>query len=161
MEGESNYLSFNTIMSNLVIRIRVAAIIIENNKILLIAHQKDNAVYWLLPGGGVNPGESLEEALKRELKEELDIYVNVKDVALICDSIAPDNSKHILNICFFCSYNAGNYLLNHEQRLYSFAFYEVEALDKLQIFPPIKNELKEILQGLKNYIYHGKKWVNQ
>ncbi|MBN2403778.1 MAG: NUDIX hydrolase [Spirochaetes bacterium] len=143
------------------IRIRVAALLIEDGKILLIAHKKDKTVYWLLPGGGVNPGESLEEALKRELKEELDIYITVNDVALICDSIAPDESKHIVNICFFCTHNTGNYFLNNEQRLYDFNFFNVDEVANLQIVPPIKTELENILHGYKNYIYHGKKWVKQ
>jgi 8-oxo-dGTP diphosphatase len=148
-------------MSNLSIRIRVAGLLIEDGKILFIAHKKENTIYWLLPGGGVNPGESLEEALKRELKEELDIYIKVNDVALICDSIAPDESKHIVNICFFCTYNSGAYFLNNEQRLYDFDFFSADEFCNLQILPPIKDELKRILFGFKNTIYHGKKWVIQ
>ena len=144
-------------MSNFNIRIRVAALLIENGKILFIAHKKDNAVYWLLPGGGVKSGESLEEALKRELKEELNISIKVKDVALICDSIAPDDSKHIVNICFFCSHNTGKYFLSKEQRLYDFGFFDVDALMKhLQILPPIKNELENMLSGFDNNIYQRK-----
>jgi 8-oxo-dGTP diphosphatase len=148
-------------MGNLSIRIRVAALLIEEEKILFIAHKKENIVYWLLPGGGVNPGESLEEALKRELKEELNINIKVNDVALICDSIAPDESKHIVNICFFCTHNSGAYFLNNEQRLYDFGFFSAGEFNNLQILPPIKDELEKILRGPENTIYHGKRWVIQ
>ena len=48
------------------LRIRVGSIIIKDEKILLIAHKKNNHIYWLIPGGGVNFGETLEDALKRE-----------------------------------------------------------------------------------------------
>jgi 8-oxo-dGTP diphosphatase len=148
-------------MNNSGIRIRVAAVIIENNKILLIAHKNNDKIYWLLPGGGVNPFESLEQALIRELKEELNIAVKVGDVGLICDSIAPDNSKHIVNICFFCVYDSGEFSLCNEQRLYDFSFYNFDELDQLIIFPPIKKELKNFLKDLKNNIYQGARWIDQ
>ena len=38
-------------------RIRVAGILIENDKILLIQHYKNNKKYWLIPGGGNDWGE--------------------------------------------------------------------------------------------------------
>jgi ADP-ribose pyrophosphatase YjhB (NUDIX family) len=148
-------------MNNYGIRIRVAAVLIENKKILLIAHRNNNSVYWLLPGGGVNPCESLEQALVRELKEELNIFAKVNDIALVCDSIAPDESKHIVNICFFCTRNSGKYFLCREQRLYDFSFYAVDELDNLQIIPPIRIELKNILNGYNNYVYQGRRWVEQ
>ena len=55
-------------------RLRVAAFILNSkNELLLVKHEKNGRSYWLLPGGGVEFGESLKQALKRELKEELSI----------------------------------------------------------------------------------------
>ena len=105
--------------------------------------------------------EQMKEEIKRELKEELGISIEVNDVALICDSIAPDRSRHIVNICFFCSYDTGEYFLGKEQRLYDFGFHTSNDLQNIQIFPPIKAELKRILLGSENNIYQGKKWINQ
>ena len=51
-------------------RIRVSAILRWNGRILLARHEKPGKEYWLLPGGGVKAGESLLEALVRELREE-------------------------------------------------------------------------------------------
>ncbi|MFH0975485.1 MAG: NUDIX hydrolase [Spirochaetota bacterium] len=147
-------------MDNLNIRIRVAAVIIENSEILLIAHRKEDSVYWMLPGGGVNPGESLEEALIREIKEELNIIVKVNDIALVYDSISPDLKKHIENICFFCAHSTGTYVLSNENRLHDFGFFNIQKLKNLQIVPPVKTELENILLGLNNTIYKGKKWLS-
>ena len=54
-------------------RIRVSAILRWGGRILLCRHEKDGRHYWLLPGGGVNSGESLVRALHRELSEEVGV----------------------------------------------------------------------------------------
>ncbi len=145
---------------NRVTRIRVAAILIENEKVLLVAHKKKSNIYWLLPGGGVNFGESLNDALKRELIEELGITVNVGDLGLICDSVDPNGSRHVLNICFNCSFMQGKYTLGNEKRLYNFGFFDQNELQNLQIFPPIKEELTAILEGkVNNEFYLGTRWI--
>lgn len=59
---------------------RVRAIIIQDQKILLIKRKKDNLVYWVLPGGQVENGEINEFALRRECQEELGVQVKVKEL---------------------------------------------------------------------------------
>lgn len=49
--------------------IGVRAILTKENKILLVKHTYSNQ--WFLPGGGLKKGETLEQAIKRELDEEL------------------------------------------------------------------------------------------
>ena len=54
-------------------RISVSAILRWGGRILLCRHEKADRAYWLLPGGGVNSGESLVRALHRELAEEVGV----------------------------------------------------------------------------------------
>src|SRR3989339_648647 len=56
---------------------RVRAIIMDNNKILAIKRIKEDEVYYVFPGGGVEEGEELEEALKRECREELGVEIKI------------------------------------------------------------------------------------
>ena len=60
-------------------RNRSAVVILENEKVLLIQRNKDNSIYYVFPGGGIESGETPKEAAKREALEELGIEVNVKD----------------------------------------------------------------------------------
>jgi 8-oxo-dGTP pyrophosphatase MutT (NUDIX family) len=140
------------------VRVRVAGILIRGNRLLLIAHKKNDDIYWLLPGGGVDYGESLHEALTREFMEELNISVDIKDVSLISDSIDPSGDRHVVNICFLCTYKTGDFILGEEGRLYDFRFFDRDELADLEIFPPINNDLIDIINGKVKDRYIGKLW---
>lgn len=53
----------------------VRAIIIRDKKILLVHRFKNNIEYWVVPGGGVEDDETLEEALNREVMEETSLKI--------------------------------------------------------------------------------------
>ncbi|MCU0844028.1 MAG: NUDIX domain-containing protein [Spirochaetes bacterium] len=141
-------------------RVRVAGVLLEEGRLLLIAHKKKKDVYWLLPGGGVDYGESLAEALKRELREELSIEASVHDIVFVCDSIGPGLERHIVNICFYCTRETGDLSLGKERRLHDFNFFDAAGLDEVIIFPPMRDELKSVLGGGGDgRTYIGKRWM--
>ena len=142
------------------IRIRVAAVLIQDGRLLLIQHQKDGKKYWLLPGGGVIFGEDLKSALKRELKEELGIDISVNDLVYSSDSISENSERHIVNLYFECVYSSGEFKLAEEERLVNYGFFGISDLDKMKIIPPIKKEIIEYMQNTdKNKdTYLGSRW---
>ena len=60
-------------------RDRGSAVLIENNQVALIKRLKNGATYYVFPGGGIEEGETPEEATKREAYEELGIDIAVKE----------------------------------------------------------------------------------
>lgn len=58
-------------------RLRVTLIIVRNEEILLIDRQRNGRSYYVIPGGGVEPGESLAQAAIREAREELSLDVEL------------------------------------------------------------------------------------
>lgn len=55
----------------------VRAIVIKDNKIAVIKRIKKDRTYYVFPGGGVEEGETFKEAIIREIKEELGVFVKV------------------------------------------------------------------------------------
>ena len=92
----------------------VAGIIKDGSKIF--ATQRGYGEFkdgWEFPGGKMEPGETPQEALARELKEELAIDVSVGDFLCTVDYDYP--TFHLTMHCFYCSVIGGELtLLEHE-----------------------------------------------
>lgn len=58
-------------------RVSSRCVLIENDKVLLIYREKNDRIYYVFPGGGVEDGETNEECLIRECREELGIEINI------------------------------------------------------------------------------------
>ncbi|PHD55525.1 DNA mismatch repair protein MutT [Bacillus toyonensis] len=80
-----------------VMQVRVTGILIESEKVLLVKQKVANRD-WSLPGGRVENGETLEEAMIREMKEETGLDVKVKNLLYVCDK--PDALPSLLHITF-------------------------------------------------------------
>ena len=61
-------------------RNRGAVVIVENNKVALIRREKAGRVYYVLPGGKQEPGETIEQCAKREAFEELGVKVEIGEL---------------------------------------------------------------------------------
>lgn len=84
-------------MSNL-LQVRVTGILIEDERILLVKQSVSAERGWSLPGGRVEQGETLEEAMVREMVEETGLTTKVKKLLYLCDK--PDSSPSLLHITF-------------------------------------------------------------
>jgi 8-oxo-dGTP pyrophosphatase MutT (NUDIX family) len=67
--------------------IRYQGAIIKDHHILLIKHREHETgrAYWIFPGGGIEPGESEEGCVKREMKEETNL--NIRIMSLLLDEL--------------------------------------------------------------------------
>ncbi len=92
----------------------VAAIIHRDGKIFATARgYGDFKGGWEFPGGKIEPGETPEEALKREILEELDTEIRVEE---LIDTIEYDYPTfHLSMECFWCSIVRGDLILNEAE----------------------------------------------
>lgn len=85
------------------IRETARAVILQNNSLLLIRRARQNGEggidTWLsIPGGGIDPGETPEQAVTREMKEELGIVVDIRRL-LAVQEVPSDASRHYYFLC--------------------------------------------------------------
>lgn len=92
----------------------VAAIIINNSKVF--ATQRGYGEFkdgWEFPGGKVEAGESSEEALVREIREELDTEIEIVE---FLETVEHDYPKfHLSMDCFICSIKSGDLVLKEHE----------------------------------------------
>lgn len=73
--------------------------------------------YWEFPGGKMEPGESREQALQREIREELDTEIRVEDFLMTVDYDYP--AFHLTMHCFLCTVVSGRLeLKEHESAMW-------------------------------------------
>ena len=147
-------------------RIRVSAILRWSDRILLCRHEKPGrGEYWLLPGGGVNSGESLVDALYRELEEEVGIMdeLPVEGPVAIVDSISPQRAlatKHVVHIIFAGDLSGRSLeaVTSHDAAVRGHRLFETSDLDGIVVHPPIQRFLRRWVPG-DPAVYLGSLWA--
>jgi ADP-ribose pyrophosphatase YjhB (NUDIX family) len=146
-------------------RIRVSLLLRWQGRVLLCRQEKPGKEYWLLPGGGVEPGETLEESLHRELGEELGLWdsVQLEGPIAVAESIAPDwrpGDRHVVHVIFGA--DLSNRSLEdveiqdpviHGARLFS-----IEEIEEIVVHPPMKRFVQRWQPG-DPAVYLGSLWA--
>ncbi len=87
------------------VRVRVAAAAVTEGKLLLVKHLKKGRVWWCLPGGGLEPGETLEACAGRELLEETGFRIRPEKPIYLGELILPFD--HLLEVTYHASIVGG------------------------------------------------------
>ncbi len=105
----------------------VAAVIVEGGRVFATQRgygpQKDG---WEFPGGKIEPGETPEEALAREIREELDADVAVGEKLTQVEYDYPD--FHLSMGCYLCAVRAGQLTLKEHEAARWLALPELESV---------------------------------
>ena len=146
-------------------RIRVSAVLRWRDRILLCRHEKGDKEYWLLPGGGVNAGESLLEALRRELAEEVGVEepITFEGPVALVDSIAPARSfarKHVVHIIFTGDLTGRSLerVTSQDAAVRGHRLFAIDELPDVVMHPPLQRFLGRWQPG-DPAVYLGALWA--
>ena len=127
--------------------VSVAALVTnDEGKILLV-----NSPWrgWEYPGGLIEPGESFEAALRREVREESGVEIEITGFVGICKNVA----RNIVNIDFTARYVSGELTISEESTEVGWFTFE-EAMAMIT-FPLTKKRLVNMYSGNQNVHFFG------
>jgi len=132
--------------------IRAVAIVIKDGKILLMFRKKGDRKYYVLPGGGVEGGESIKTAVLRELYEETTIKAKIDK--LLYQHLYDERSEQFFYLCKFVSGRAKlgpgieKERLDNRLEVYKPEWIEINKLSDILLYPL---EIRDwIIEDFKN-----------
>lgn len=88
---------------------------------------------WEIPGGAVEFGETIEESLKREIKEELAIEIEVIEMLQLCNHIIPDEKQHWVSPTYICKIIRGEPKILEPEKCDEIGWFSLEEAEKLPL----------------------------
>lgn len=148
-------------MSKTKFKIRSAGVALEQNHVFL--YRSIDSDYWALPGGQINHGESSDQALVREVSEELGAAVEIGRLVWLIENIYPKNGKiiHELGFYYYMHFidelNFGirsDELTGYEKnRKLIFKWHPIQELEDLVLYPAfLKTGLRDIPTSVQHIV---------
>ena len=123
---------------NGIIRVGCSAVIFDDDRDKILLTRREDNNQWCLPGGGMEPGESVSETCVREIKEETGLQVTIKRLIGVYTTpheliVYRDGNKiQLVALCFEAEIVGGELGLSCETTEYGyFSYQEIQELDLL------------------------------
>jgi 8-oxo-dGTP diphosphatase len=115
------------------------AFILENQRFLAVKRSEEKGDLWELPGGRMEYGETIEETLHREIKEETNLDIIPTRILNSWDLI--EDNRQISGIIYLCELKSNSIVLSDEHSDYE--WFSTSEIDKL--YPVFSDRLKSII----------------
>jgi ADP-ribose pyrophosphatase len=141
------------------VRVRCTGLIIQNDCVLLVEYNEDG-IHYNLPGGGLEPGETIKEGVFREVFEETSAEVIVGPLAMVYE-MAPHNQSgeysdqepHAVSMIFECTlrqHAVPRLPLHPDPHQSAVKWMPLQELDNIVLFPNIKDQIRAYAASMRN-----------
>ncbi len=147
------------------IRNSAKALIVKDGKLLCTKNEDMFGTFYLLPGGGQEKGETLQEALKRECMEEISAEVDIGELKFIREYIGKnhefkewDSEIHQVEFIFVCTIKPGSKIGNGivpDSMQTGVEWLEISNLGACRLYPKTLSTLVSSDGGFSGKIYLG------
>ncbi|KXU99207.1 hypothetical protein AD929_15495 [Gluconobacter potus] len=105
------------------------AVLLRENCLLLVYRKRDpERDHWGLPGGKVEPFETLQQAVRREILEETGLQIERVSLLCIVDQIAPDRNEHWIAPVYIAEDFSGNAIVREPETLGDMKWFPLDQL---------------------------------
>lgn len=128
-----------------------SAIVLDGERRKILLHKRTDNGLWSIPGGALDPGESVTESCVREVREETGLEVEVvRLVGVYSDPhrllVYPDGNRfHLVSIAFEARVLVGTLTTNEESS--DFLWADVTELEGIDLVEPQLERIRDALSG--------------
>jgi 8-oxo-dGTP diphosphatase len=130
-------------------KVRVAAIVTEDDKLLLVKHRRRGLSYWAFPGGAVQDYETLPDALVRELSEETGLDVRPGRLVFVVETFSHQRrDQHTLNLLYLADVvgKTKTDLGQSDEHLDVAEFVPLDELAERELYPKIADVVRRCVE---------------
>ncbi len=142
------------------IGVGVGAVIVNREGKIFLAKRgkkaRNEKGKWECPGGGLEFGESsFETTIKREMREEFGIEIEVLDELAAFNHLIPAEKQHWVALCFICKLKSGTPVIKEPDKCDQIGWFTLEQMQTMDVTIASAHRLKQILDkkypgGLKS-----------
>lgn len=133
------------------------ALIIREGRMLAAKINDNGDVFYIMPGGGQVAGETLEEAVVREVKEEFGLIVEPKSLEFVIEGVTGE-AFHRIDLVFLCEYigEIPNAQITQDMNQVGFDWLQIESLLEQPLYPSrLRQQIMNLHFGNETTVYLG------
>lgn len=124
-----------------------AVIFNQEGKLLLTLRgkkAKNEVGKWEIPGGALEFGETFHQAIKREIKEELDIKIEIIEMLHLTDHLIPEEKQHWVAPSYICKIIKGTPKIMEPKKCDEIGWFSIDEAIKLPLSIVTKIDINEL-----------------